>query len=238
MQTDMNKLVFPKCGFALPYPELGPVRTVGMFSPPEGAAFSRHPALSLHGGEGPPPPGLVGYNLVPRHCSSPNNGNINRDSETGYFKRKHESGDEQRDKRLRGMSRIERQKNDRKVGLEVQSTLEDNRSERTNETERHTTCKSPRKSVEERQNKGKIHKIEISPVGINFSKNQREETGGIKDTGRRKRRRRTEVRAATDIPTGVVMGPYPGPFLLGTDLEEDDREGNKDADQTIWVSTV
>ena len=233
MQTDMNKLVFPKCGLALPYPELGPVRTVGMFSPPEGAAFSRHTALSPHGGGGSSPPGFVGYNLVPHHCSSPNNGNISRDSETGYFKRKHESGDEERDKRLKGMSRKERQKNDRKVGLEEQSTLRDKRSERTNEAER----RSPRKSVEERQNKEKIHKKEISPVGSNFSMNHRKETGGIKDTGRRKQRRRTEVRAATDIRTGVVMGPYPGPFLLGTDLEEDDREGNKDADQTIWVST-
>ena len=238
MQTDMNKLVFPKCGLALPYPELRPVRTVGLLSPTEGTTFARHTALSPRGADGPSPPGLVGYNLVPHHCSSLNHGNTNRGSETGYFKKKNESGDEEIDERLRGMSRMERQKNDRKVGLKVQSRLEDNRSKRTNEIERHTTCKSPRKSVEQRQNEEQIHKAEISPSGSNFSMNQRKETGGIKETGRRKHRKRTEVRAATDIRTGVVMGPYPGPFLLGTDLEEDDREGNKDADQTIWVSTV
>ena len=235
----MNKLVFPKCGLALPYPELGPGTTVGLLSPSEGAAFARHTALSPRIREGPPPPGLVGYNLIPHHSSFLNHGNINRALEAGYFKRRYETGEEEiDDKRLRGMSIMERQKNDRKVGLKVQSMLQDNRSERANETERHTTCKSPRKSVEERQNEEKIRKAEISPAGSNFSLNQRKETGEIKEIGRRKHKRKTEVRAATDIRTGVMMGPYPGPFLLGTNLEEDDREGNKDADQTIWVSTV
>ena len=235
----MNKLVYPKCGLALSYPDLGPVRTVGMLSPPGGAAFLRHTALSHRGGEGPSPPGLVEYNPILHHSSPPNYSNLNRGSETGYFKRKHQSDDEQMDKRWKGMTKMERRKVDRKVGLKVQSTVED-KCERTNETERHNTCKSPRKNAQDRQNKEHICKTEIdlTPAGSNLSTMNRKETGGIKEIDRRKRRTRTEVRAATDIRTGVVMGPYPGPFLLGADLEEDDIEGNKEADQTIWVCTV
>ena len=241
MQMDMNKLVYPKCGLALPYLDLGPIRTMGMLPPSGGAAFPRHTPLSPLGGEGPSPPGLVGYNPVLHHSSPPNYSNLNRGSETGYFKRKHQSDDdEQMDKRRRGMSKMDRRNNDRKIGLKVQSTVEDNKCERTNETERHNTCKSPRKNAQDRQNREHICKTEIdlTPAGSNLSMMDRKETGGIKEIDRRKRRTRTEVRAATDIRTGVVMGPYPGPFLLGADVEEDDIEGNKEAEQTIWVCTV
>ena len=151
------------------------------------------------------------------------------------------TGKTETDRNYDQRNKIELRNGDRKYrGL---SSREDRKNKRTNEIEEnmngckfsdHSGIDRMKKEVMEEDRRNNETKTSDSSSVYRLMMERKE--GEMHGMERRKDKLRVEVRAVTDIRTGVMMGPYPEPFVLGVDLL-DQPEDHTTPDHTIWVST-
>ena len=222
----MNKLVYPKCGLPLPYPELGSGRTVGMLSPPHPASFPRQ---TLGGSS----PGTMGY--TPALYQNPH-GIVQMSRSTT------DSTIQRRSTENIGMDRhgeewtiIEGRKNDGSLRKYRRQSVEKDRNDKKTNGMDEIRNESPAQKETDQKNKGKMKEGRSNETHPSNATIRTEVTKDRSEEGMTKDRLKVEVRAATDIRTGVILGPYPEPFFLGMDLLDEGGD-NTTPDRTVWVS--
>ena len=235
----MNQLVYPKCGLMLPYSDLGLLGAPG-----GGEGFPGHLALSPRGVNSPDTEYRTDLHAAPgRGTTFPGHTALSTRGATGPYagsNRKHSPGretlkrrngseeDEHTERKWRGMNKVERRmKNKARKSLEKEHCFEKDQNERLKKDKStHPNTHIDRKS------EGQIQQHCPESTSLVVGRTVENTSEGK----RRKNKGRTEVRAASDIHAGVILGPYPAPepFLLGVDLEDEEGE----VEQTIWVSTL